>query len=223
MKKFAWSYSALNNFETCPKQFYHLRIKKDIVEQPSAQMQDGNRQHKMLELRIKNKKPLPSDMIRWEKLCQKVESVPNAKIITEEKLALTADLKPTTFFAKDVWMRAVIDLSVLRGAVARVVDFKTGRRKVDSTQLKLFAATMFAVRPEIKKVITSFWWLKERKTDHDEFTVDEVPLIWQEFEPRVERMRLAHETDDWPARPSGLCRGWCPVKHCEWWEPKANG
>ena len=169
---------------------------------------------------MRDGKKLPSDMIRLEPLCAKILSVPNAEITAEQKIALTPNLKETTYFAKNVWLRGVIDLSIIRGTTARVIDYKTGKRKVDPTQLKLFAAMLFAIRPNLKRVKTSFWWLKTRETDHDEFTVDEAPLIWQEMEPRVSRMHLAYEVDEWPKRQSGLCRGWCPVKDCEFWEPK---
>ena len=32
----------------------------------------------------------------------------------------------------------------------------------------------------------------------------------------------AFKTDTWQPRPSGLCNGWCPVKTCEFWQPKRN-
>lgn len=220
MKKFAWSWSALNAFETCPHQFYRVRVKKDIREKESAAMLEGNRQHKAFERRLRDKVPLPPDMGKWERLCKKVESTPHDELLVEQKLALTAELKPTTFFAKDVWVRGVFDLAVRRGGSMRVIDWKTGKRKVDNEQLKLFAAMAFSAFKGLEKVKTSFWWLPAAKADNAEFTVEEAPLLWQEFEPRAERMQQAYEHDNWPMRPSGLCRGWCPVNDCPHWEPK---
>jgi len=220
MKRFAWSYSALNAFETCPHQFFRVRVKKDIREKESAALSEGNRQHKAFERRMRDKTPLPSDMKRWEPLCKKVERTPHDEMLVEGKIALTAELKPTTFFARDVWVRAVLDLALRNGKTARIIDYKTGKRKVDNEQLKLFAAVAFAAFKGVEKVRTSFWWLPAAKADNEVFTAEQAPLIWQEFEPRVERMQRAHEEDNWPKRPSGLCRGWCPVHDCPHWEPR---
>lgn len=220
MKKMAWSWSALNNFETCPHQFYRLRVKKDIREKESPALLEGNRQHKAFEKRMRDLVPLPSDMQKWERLCRKVENSPHDEMLVEHKIALTADLKPTTFFAKNVWVRGVFDLAIRNGTAMRVIDYKTGKRKVDNEQLKLFAALAFSAFDGLKKVKTSFWWLPAAKADNEEFSADEAPLLWREFEPRVERMQQAHDADNWPMKPSGLCRGWCPVHDCPNWEPK---
>jgi hypothetical protein len=221
MRKFAWSFSALNAFETCPYQFYRLRVKKDIREKESPQMLEGHRQHKAFEKRLGDDVPLPPDMKKWEPLCKKLTSTPHDEFHVEYKVALTPELEPTTFFAKDVWVRGVFDVVIRRGGLLRIGDWKTGKRKMDNEQLKLFAALGFAAFEGIKKVKTSFWWLPAAKADNEEFDRESLPLIWQEFEPRVERMRAAHEEDVWPKKPSGLCRGWCSVKDCPNWEPKA--
>lgn len=218
-KQFAWSYSALTSYETCPKKHYHERIKKDYAEKESPQLVDGQRQHKALELRVRDGKPLPGDMAGLEPLCCKIEKVPGRSYF-EHKVALTEDLKPTTFFAHNVWVRAVFDFAVVLGRHARIIDYKTGKRKPDSQQMSLFAAAGFAVFPKVEKIGTAFWWLKSKETDRSTYTRDDAPLIWREFEPRVADMRAAIEENHFPPRPSGLCRGYCPVKECDFWEPK---
>ena len=47
--------------------------------------------------------------------------------------------------------------------------------------------------------------------DTEVFTQDDKPVIFQEFAARVHRMETSEKKDDWPARPSGLCKSWCPV------------
>jgi len=220
MKKFAWSHSALNAFETCPYQFYRVRVKKDVREAESKALLEGQRQHKAFEKRLRDEVPLPADMKRWEPMCRKLEAAPKDEMLVEHKIALTADLQPTTFFAKDVWVRGVFDVAIRRGGLLRIGDWKTGKRKEDGDQLKLFAALGFAAFKGIRRVKTSFWWLPARKADNETFEADQAPLIWQEFEPRVERMREAYVENVWPKKTSGLCRGWCPVHDCPNWEPK---
>ena len=44
-------------------------------------------------------------------------------------------------------------------------------------------------------------------------TKAEIPKVWQEFLPRVQRMEDAWASEHFPARPSGLCP-WCQVNDC---------
>lgn len=92
-----------------------------------------------------------------------------------------------------------------------LVTHNTGKVKTDGDQLKLFAAAAFAQYPHVNTVSTGYIWLAHDKLTRRDFTRDEVPVIWQEFIPRIRRMELAQEKDNWPPNPSGLCKAWCPV------------
>ena len=202
-KRFAWSYSALTGYETCPKQYYHLRVKKDIQEAPNPAMLEGGAVHKALELRVGTGKPLPLNLKHHEKLCSKFASAPG-QVLVERKLALNEKLEETTYFASDVWVRGVFDVAVMYGDTLMIYDYKTGKRKPDSQQLRLFAALGKAVWPGIKTIKTYFLWLNTKEVDKAEIPAEEVPLIWAEFEPRVAAMEEASKTGYYPARPSGL-------------------
>jgi hypothetical protein len=95
----------------------------------------------------------------------------------------------------------------------------TGKRKPDNDQLMLFAALAMHVWPKLEKVVTGFLWLKEGKIDKETFTRGDITDIWNRFTPRVKRLEIAHETNTWDAKPSGLC-GWCPVRQCEFWRDR---
>lgn len=220
-KQLAWSYSALTNFETCPYQYYRLKIKKDIKEEPSRAMLEGNRVHKALEDRVAKGRPLPPDLKQWEPMCRKFVESP-FDVLCEVAVALTPDLKRTEYFAKDVWFRAKFDIEIrLSPQHIRLGDYKTGKRKMDSDQLMLFAGTAFAIYPEVEVVDTAFYWLPDKAVDKETFTRErDEAFIWREFEPRVIAMETARENNTFPCKPSGLCRGWCPVRDCEHWEPK---
>ena len=92
-----------------------------------------------------------------------------------------------------------------------MLDYKTGKPKEDGDQLKLFAATTFALEPWLESVKTGYLWLAHNKVTDASFKREDVSVIWQEFVPRVQRMQKAQELDLWPPRPSGLCKAWCPV------------
>ena len=95
--------------------------------------------------------------------------------------------------------------------------WKTGKRKPNSDQLMLFAALAFAYYPWIEKVVCGFIWLKDSSFDKEIYTREQIQEIWSEFLPRVDRLEIAFNEDKWQAKPSGLCRNWCPVgkKLCE--------
>jgi hypothetical protein len=215
-KPFAWSYSALGAFETCPHRFKVTRITKEIVEPQSEAMLWGNRVHKAFEDRLKIQKPFPDSMSEYEPIAHRLlKKAEGKQLDTEQKLALTRDFRKTTFFGKDVWLRIIIDVTIEHGDHVFVGDYKTGKLKEDSGQLQLSAAAIFSSRPWVNTITNSFIWLKEGKVTTEKFNRDESADIWAEFLPRAKRMEDAIAAGDFPKRPSGLCRAWCPVHSCE--------
>lgn len=213
----AWSWSVLDSFETCAYRHYRIKVKKDIVEKQSDEMLHGNKVHKAMELRLQGT-PLPAEMASYEPMAARViRSAAGGLLEAEQKLALTAQFSPTKFFAKDVWVRVITDFTIVQPAKKRafVGDWKTGNPKPNSAQLKLCAAATFHHLPYVDEVHSTFVWLKTGEGTPEVFRREDVPAIWQEFMPRVQRLDTAHQQDKWQKKPSGLCRKWCPVKDCE--------
>jgi len=205
-----WSYSALTAFETCPKRYYITRVAKKIKEPQTDATIWGNKVHNCLESRIKTGTALPEYLTAYEPIVQKIMAR-DGKRIVEERMTVDRNFRPTTWDAKNAWCRGIVDVGVVGTTKATLLDWKTGKRKTDSDQLKLFAAFAFAHYPWVELVNTGFLWLKENKLDKEVFTRDQVGDIWWEFIQRVNRMESAYTEDKWPAKPSGLCRAWCPV------------
>ena len=212
----AWTYSQLEKFEPCPRQFYHVRVKRDVKEPPTEHTIWGERVHTAFEHRILEGTPLPEGMEQWEGLAQKLSMLPGEKF-AEEKLAIDRNFKAVDW--KEAWSRGIADLIVKHKDKAATFDYKTGKRK-PTEQLSLYAGYIFAKYPEVEQVETGFIWLKDRKIDRQIFHRSEAPIIWQSFLPRVNKLESAYERDTWPARPSGLCKGWCHVKSCEFYIAK---
>jgi len=38
--------------------------------------------------------------------------------------------------------------------------------------------------------------------------------LWEPFLDTIEQMKWSLQHDTWPAKPSGLCKAWCPVLSC---------
>lgn len=213
-KPFAWSFSALNAFETCPRQYHEMRIKKTYKDVPGEAAQWGKIVHKHLEDRIKYKQELPPFLTHVEPLVGRLESF-DGQLAAEYQMALNADFQPTEWFARDTWVRAQGDAISIKGPTGVAVDWKSGKFREGDDQLRLQSAIMFATYPQLEKVGIVYAFVKEKQTLSRTFTRNDVPMIWQRFLPRVQRMEQAFKDQDFPPKPSGLCRKWCLVKSCE--------
>lgn len=213
MKKFAWSYSRLKAFEVCPKKYFHTMVAKDFVEPEDENLRYGNKVHKALELRVAKGKKLPIDLSHLEPVAAKFAAAPGEKLV-EQKLAITKDFQPTGWFDPDVWFRAIIDLAIVNPPKAVVVDYKTGKMSNDFIQLNLATAVFFLHEPEADEAKVMFYWTKHKKPTSSTLHREDIPTVWNEALPRVKKLEAAHAKTDFPARPSGLCRRYCPVKTC---------
>lgn len=203
----AWSFSSLNDYQNCPRSYQLKRVLKVVPNVETEAMRHGTIQHEHLEFRVAKGTTLPPEL-QWMEPHIKTMEESGAKMVAEQAVGLTKGLTPTGFFAKDVWCRGKLDLTLQYEDSSTVLDWKTGKRKFDSDQLMLFAGFEMAARPEIDKVKTGYVWLKEKKIDSETFTRKDLPTIWGHFMPKVERVERSYEKDEWPAKPSGLC-GWC--------------
>lgn len=222
-----WSYSSLQQYETCPRRFYLTRISKAVSEATNPAMEEGNRKHKILEDYVKGKGGL-QDLQPMEPVMKRIMAEPAQKV-AELQFGLTQDLRPTKFFGDDVWVRGKLDLSVVGPTEAHIFDYKTGKEKTDFQQLRLFAAVGFAMWPYLQTIKTAYVWLpqvddkvnrpKTKISKPEVFTAPDKVVIFQDFAGRVHKMEQSERNNDWPANPSGLCRDHCPVgrgncEHC---------
>jgi len=212
-KVIPWSYTSLTAFETCPRRYYLTRITKEVKEPQSTAMMHGNEVHKALEKSVRDGIPLPEKYKEHTPIVEKLRAKKGRKLV-EHKIALNKNFRETTFFAKDVWVRGVVDVGIVGVKSATLLDYKTGKPKVDPSQLKLFAGMALAAFPFLEKVTVGFMWLAHNRMGSDDVATygkEDVPVIWDEFTSRVRRMEQAEQDDKFLPRPSGLCRQWCPV------------
>jgi hypothetical protein len=215
-KPFAWSYSKLKNFETCPKRYYAIDVAKDYKEDDDNEsLKYGGMVHEALANRINTTHtPLPDTLKHLEPWAAKVLKVPGDKILVEQQMAIREDFKPTTWFGHDVWFRGIADVVKIIGPVAAAIDWKTGQIKEDGVQLALIAACVFAHHPQVQKIRTEFVWLKEDATTRADFTRADMVKVWAGVLPRVVTLRHAHETMNFPPKTGGLCKRFCVVESC---------
>ena len=217
--KLAHSYSALKQYELCPKRYYHQRITKEVKDDPGTATLYGERVHKQLEDYLKAPATgLPEETAALKPLCDTV--VGNTKdggmLLVEQEYTLTSDLQPTSWFAPDAWLRFKLDVLAIRpNGRAIVIDWKTGKRRPDFDQLEMFAIAVFSFWPSADRVSSMFVWTKENATDKETYKREHLDDMWTRLLTRIHRVEKSLETDNWPAKPSGLCK-FCPCKgFCE--------
>jgi len=218
-KSFAWSYSKLKNFETCPKRYYNIDVTKRVKEEEGEELAYGNQLHAALANAISGKAPLPDSFKKMQKWVDLVtgqvtngDNMPT--ILVEQKLAIDKDYGPTSFFDNSAWYRGVADVIKISGPVAVVLDWKTGKILEDGIQLALMAQCVFAHHAGVQKIRTEFIWLKHDARTRCDFTRDDMISVWSTLLPRVGALERAHKTNEFPPKPGGLCRRYCPVAAC---------
>jgi hypothetical protein len=210
----AWSFSSLTAFETCARRYYLTKVAKTVREPPTEATTHGNEVHTAFENAVVRREPLPNKYAEWQPIAVQLQSV-RGKREAELKLSIDKSFRPVKWTDKAAWCRGIVDLNIENNDKSVAIDYKTGKRKPDSTQLMLFAALLFHTKQYLQTVTTGFVWLKDRKIDKEKFEREQIGNIWQEFMPRVQRMEVAYDKDKWIPQPSGLCRAWCPCTECE--------
>lgn len=219
-KPFTWSFSGLKGFETCGYKYQQQNILKKFPEPPSDQLKWGDYVHKSFETSLKTGVPLPADLLPYQKWIEMIHKLPG-KLYVEEKYALTRAFEPTSYFSPTVWYRGKGDAVKVIPPFAAIIDWKTGKVKNDDTQLMLMAQCVFSHHPDVQKVHTAFVWLQEDCTTAMTFTRQEMADEWLTLFPRVEDLENAVKTQNFPKRPSGLCREYCSVSDCEFYKKGA--
>lgn len=211
------SYSSLKLYENCPYRYYHQRIAKTVVDKGGEASQHGERVHKHLEDRLRDKVDLPQELKHVEPLVNSFENLSaGGDIFAELEMTLNKDLTPTSWWGEDAWMRSKLDVYIVKNNKSVVADWKTGKRRPDFFQLELFALQVFAHYQEVQSVTSSFVWIKDMAMDKQTFTRNDTPRLWDKVLGKVQRIEQSVTYENWPAKPSGLCM-YCPCRNfCEY-------
>lgn len=236
MRPLPWSYSALDTHENCPKQYHHKYVLKDLPpEEKSPEQEWGTFVHKEFDAYLSIKPggiaamserqsgyKLPHDLTihqpYLDTLLQK-----DGTLYTERKVALArSPFGPCNYFDKTVWWRGIIDCTVveLDEGRATIVDYKTGKKFDKWDQLAMSAVWMFYAEPKIELINAQFYWVQSQEVTKKVWGRQEVDTLIEMFLPKLQRFVTSFQTETFTPKQSGLCKGWCPVKSCQFWEPK---
>lgn len=214
-----WSYSSLKDYLNCPKQYFHVKVAKDFVKTQTQQMLYGTEVHKALEDYVRDGTPLAKNYQQYQAALDALLAIEGTRY-PEHKMALGVDKKPCEFDDEKRWVRGIVDLLIVDGESAYIVDYKTGSNKYpDPKQLKLMALMTYAHFPAVRSIKAGLLFITRNAFVPEEYERDEIDRLWNEFLPSLKRLEMAYENSLWPPTPSGLC-GWCPVSSCKFYRER---
>jgi hypothetical protein len=135
-------------------------------------------------------------------------------------MALTAEREPCAFDSDTRWVRGIVDLLIVDGADAYIVDYKTGsNRYPDPKQLKLMALMTFAHFPEVERIKAGLLFVMHNTFVTEEYSKKDIGKLWDCFSPDLKRLEIAYQRDVWSTKAGPLC-GWCPVSSCNFYRER---
>lgn len=214
-----WSFSSLKDYVNCPKQYYHTKVAKDFIKKTTQQMLYGTEVHKACEDYVRDGTPLAKNYERFKSQLDALREIRGTKYC-EYEMALTRDLQPCAFDSDTRWVRGIVDLLIVDGADAYIVDYKTGsNRYPDPKQLKLMALMTYAHFPEVQNIKAGLLFVMHNTFVTEEYERKDSEKLWQNFLPNLDRLAISYDNNVWSAKPGPLC-GWCPVNSCKFYREK---
>lgn len=212
-----WSFSKAKAFEQCPKQFYHEKILQEYPFVETEAIRYGNAFHTAAEEYIRDGTSLPKMFDYAQAMLDSLNAKKGVKLC-EEKLGVTENLSPCSFYADDVWYRGIADLLIINeeDELAWVIDYKTGKnaKYADKGQLELMALLVFAHFPKIKNVRAGLLFVVSNNLVKDSYVDSDAGMLWTKWTNKYAIMQMAEKRNVWNPRPSGLCKRHCPVTVC---------
>jgi hypothetical protein len=211
---FTWSFSSLKDYVNCPKQYQEIKVLKNFFKKPTPQMLYGTEVHKACEDYVREGTPLAKNYERFKSVLDALVDIPGHKY-PEHKMALNHGKEPCSY-GKDYWVRGIVDLLIVDGDHAFIVDYKTGsNRYPDPKQLKLMALMTFAHFPEVNVIKAGLLFVMHESFMDEHYQREDISKLWKAFEGDLARLQLSYDNDTWQPNPTPLC-GWCPVTTCEY-------
>lgn len=219
----AWSYSSIKTFDQCPKKYYHLKVAKDVKDTPGEAAIYGTMVHEAAELYVRDGTPIPEKFAYMRPIVERLAAIEGDKHC-ELKLGVRktdAGYEPCGFFDKGVWWRGIVDLVIINGTKAHMVDYKTGKsaKYADTKQLDLMAGAMFVHYPELETIKSALAFVVSKDLITKEHKREELDSYLNVFADQLDRLEGAELSGVWNPKSGPLC-GWCPVVECAHHRPR---
>lgn len=200
----AWSYSAYGVYKQCPLKYKLTKIDK-LPEPKGPALERGIEIHAKAEKFLKNGGPIPRELSLFR---DDFKWLYERGAAPEERWGFTSQWTPIGFFAKNVWLRLVVDTIVIntQGTHALIVDFKTGKMRPGyDEQLELYVSAAFKFFPALETISTELWYLDSGDCigRDSEYTPKDADKFRKEWIKRIKPMQNDTRFD---AKPNEWCR-----------------
>jgi len=206
----AWSYSAYNTYQTCPRQLAYNKD-KSLKKPKNVHLQRGIDVHKECEDYLKGILPEPSDSMA--QLDRDFKKLKELEPLSEIQWAVDENWNETSWFDKSTWCRSIADAAYeVDDTTLTIIDFKTGKiRDSYVLQLDLMATVAMSII-DVEFVRPELWFLDQGEIRKGRgegkvavFSHKELGELREQWEERVEPMMNDTTFDP---KPNFLC-GWC--------------
>lgn len=208
----------LNVYLLCPKQYDEKYNKKSVKYEESEAAEFGKMIHSAAEQTLLTGEPLVTDAVPLMQASvetlEKIKGDSRYTLHVEKELAITKGMKVTSWWGRDVWMKAKLDVLVEDHELKRnvIIDWKTGKVKPDRMQVLI---TSLCATVHTKYTQNDCAWVFVK---HNQIIPESVDLRSMSAMDDLMRNVKAYETacrdDHFPATPNFLCRSWCGVMNC---------
>lgn len=173
--------TSFQEFEQCPKKFYHRNIARDYPFEENDALIWGRVVHKAIELRLTKKTPLPEQVKQFEPFCLTMLEWP--VVLCERNLGMTWEGEARAGNAKDCAIKAKGDVIVMDAPMtcAMTIDVKTGKPREEPFQLHLQALVLQAHYPSLKKVTGAYYWTQDARLG----PIYDLTDCWDKAMPRL--------------------------------------
>jgi len=215
-----WSYSGLSQFQTCPLQFYEIRVRKSVPFVETDAVKYGKALHSAAEFYIKSNMPLPAEFAFIQPYLDRLLNL-GGKRYTELKMAMAIrdrEFQVCDYWDKGAWHRGIADLIITDTDRERafLVDFKSGKSAAyaDTTQLALLAALIFLHFPKVKTVKSMLLFVKAGQIVKAEYDFDSRFKVFAHLNQDLKRLKAAFDSGTFNASPNNFCKKFCAVHTC---------
>ena len=216
---FTWSFSSLKEYVNCPRQYHEVKVLKRFEKKVTQQMTYGTEVHKACEDYVGEGKPLAKNYQHFQPILDALLEIDGTRY-PEHEMGLYRDGSACAFDDPERYVRGIVDLLIVDGEMAYIVDYKTGSNKYpEPKQLKLMALMTFAHFPEVKRIKAGLLFIVQNSFMDEEYTRDQIDLLWGAFLPTLIQLESSYDNNVWNPKRTPLC-GWCPVKTCEFYKER---
>lgn len=200
-----WGFSKLDVYRACPQKFEYQFIQK--LPQPSSEaMERGSKMHEDIEHYLNGwSTKLSKETENWK---EALDALKQQDFKGEQAIGIDKDWnKLPDWFDKRTWLRVKMDAYYSNGDAMTVIDFKSGKYRVPSTdQIELYAVSGLSIKPTIQTVSAEFWFLDTDDVYAKVYTRDQLLDLRKKYDRECQPM---YTDTTWTPTPSRECK-WCP-------------